>query len=116
MGEYLSTQDAAQIVRPHQVMDALLAKILTVRSYAIAMVALVSLVTLGVVALVIALSVRLRRGEIATMTKIGCSRFAIAGVLGCQVAIILVISALAAAGMTMLAASYGHELVRILVF
>ncbi|MGI9429480.1 MAG: ABC transporter permease [Bythopirellula sp.] len=116
LGEYLSTKDAAQIVRPQLVMDALLTKILMVRSYVIAIVSLVSLVTLAVVALVIALSIRLRRGEITTMTKIGCSRFAIAGVLGCQVAIILACSLLAAAAMTLLAAAFGHELVRMLVF
>ena len=115
LGEYLSPEDTMQIIRPNQVMDAMLSKVLMVRSYVIAIVTLISFVTLAVMALVVALSVRLRRGEIATMTKIGCSRSAITGILGSQVAIILGISVLAALGITLLAASFGHELVRTLV-
>lgn len=116
LGDYLAPEDSAQVVRPNEVMDALLAKVLTVRTYVTAIVALASTVTLGVVGLVVALSIRLRRGEIVTMTKLGCSRFAVAQILGSQVAIMLGISLLAAAGFTMLAAAYGQELMRALMF
>ena len=115
LGEYLSPEDTAQIVRPSEVMDALLANVLMVRSYIISIVAIVSLVTLAVVALVIMLSIRLRRREITMMKKMGCSRFAIASLLSSQIAIILVISIFAAAGLTTLAAAFGHELIRLLV-
>lgn len=116
IGQYLSPEDTAQIVRPSEVMDSLLAKILMVRSYMIAIVGVVSLVTLSTMALVIVLSIRLRQREISTISKMGCSRFAIASILGSQILIILAISALASTGLTLLTATYGRELIRLLVF
>jgi putative ABC transport system permease protein len=93
-------------------MHALLAKILTVRSYVVSMIGLVSLVTLAVLALVIMLSIRLRRRELITMTKMGCSRSAIGSILGSQIAIIVCGSLLLATMLTALVAVYGEELVR----
>lgn len=115
LGQYLSPEDTTQIVRPSEVMDALLAKILMVRSYIISIVVLVSLVTLAVIALVIMLSIRLRRREIMTMTKMGCSRFAISTIIGSQIITILGIAASAALGLTLFAAAFGRELVRLLI-
>ncbi|MCH7726196.1 MAG: hypothetical protein IH991_06930, partial [Planctomycetes bacterium] len=113
MGQYLSPEDTAQIARPRDVMDDLLDKVLMVRSYIIAIIAVVSLVTLLTISLVIVLSIRLRRGEIATMTKMGCSRFTIASVLGSQILIIIAISAVFAAVLTLITDAYGPELVRL---
>jgi len=115
MGQYLSPEDTAQIARPRDVMDALLEKILMVRSYLIAIIAVVSLVTLLTMSLVIVLSIRLRRHEIATMTKMGCSRFAIASILGSQILIILAISVANATALTLITDAYGRELVRLLM-
>jgi putative ABC transport system permease protein len=113
MGQYLSPEDTAQVARPRDVMDGLLAKVLMVRSYIIAIISVVSLVTLLTISLVIALSIRLRREEIATMTKMGCSRFTIASVLGSQILIIIAISAVFAALLILITDAYGPELVRL---
>ncbi len=85
-----------------------------VRSYMIAIIAVVALVTLLTMALVIVLSVRLRQSEIATMSKIGCSRFTITSILGGQVLIILAMSAATAAVLTLVTDAFGPELVRLL--
>jgi len=65
--------------------------------------------------LVIVLSIRLRRGEIATMSKMGCSRFTIASILGSQILIILAISAVSASVLTLITDAYGRELIRLLI-
>jgi putative ABC transport system permease protein len=115
LGQYLSPDDTLQIVRPADVMDALLAKVLMVRSYLIAITSLVSCVTLLTISLVVVLSIRLRHGEIATMSKMGCSRFTISSILGSQIAIILAISAAIATVLTLITDVYGAELVRFFI-
>ncbi|MCH8046918.1 MAG: hypothetical protein IID44_24720 [Planctomycetes bacterium] len=63
----------------------------------------------------IVLSIRLRRGEIATMSKLGCSRLTIVSILGSQILIILAISAASATVLTLITDAYGPELVRLLM-
>jgi putative ABC transport system permease protein len=115
LGQYFSPDEVAQIVRPRQVMDRLLESVLMIRSYMIAIVAVVSLATLLSLALVIILSMRLRRAEITTMSKLGCSRFTIASVLGSQIAIVVLASLLLATALALLTDFYGPELVRLLI-
>jgi putative ABC transport system permease protein len=114
LGQYFSPDETVQIVRPRQVMDSLLQRIVMVRSYLIATIALVSLVTLLMMTLVIVLSIRLRRAEIVTMWKMGCSRHKIASILGGQIAIILAASSAIATLLTVATNEYGPELVRFL--
>ena len=115
LGQYFSSEETAQIVRPRQVMDTLLKRVVMVRSYMVAIIAVVSAVTLLTMALVIALSIRLRRAEIVTMSKLGCSRFTIASILAVQIAIILAASSAIAATLTAITDAYGPELVRLLI-
>jgi len=115
MGQYLSPDDTAQIARPREVMDALLGKVFMVRSYMVAIVAAVSLVTLLTLSLVIVLSIRLRRSELVTMSKIGCSRHTIVSILGSQLLIILAVSFLFTGALALITDLYGSELVRFLV-
>ena len=115
MGQYLSPERTTQLVEPREVMDRLLTKVVMVRSYIVALTSVVSGVTLLVIALVVVLSIRLRRDELRTMWKLGCSRFAIGSMLGWQVLIVLVASSVLAGGMTLVTDVYGRELVRWLV-
>ena len=103
------------MTQPEEVIDSLLAKVVMVRSYMIALVAIVSMVTLLAIVLVVVLSIRLRRDEITTVSKIGCSRGTIASILGSQLLIILVISAVCTFVLTLLTDAYGRELVRWLI-
>lgn len=115
LGQYFSPDETVQIVRPNQVMDSLLARVVMIRSYLLAAIALVSLVTLLMITLVIALSIRLRRAEIVTMSKMGCARHKIASILGSQVVIIFAASLVLAAMLTRVTNQYGPELVRLFV-
>ena len=81
MGRYQSPDDPSQIVKPLAVMNDLLDTILTVQSYVVAAVVIVGIATLATASLVFMLSLRLRRREILTMTKIGGSSGRIFGVL-----------------------------------
>ena len=72
-GRYQSADSPVLVVRPAEVMDELLATVFTVRQYVLAAVALVGIATLATIALVFMLSIRLRRAEIRTMTRIGAA-------------------------------------------
>ena len=115
LGQYFSADETAQIVRPREVMDGLLARVIMVRSYMIAIIAVVSLVTLILMTLIAVLSIRLRRAEIITMTKMGCSRSAIASILGSQMAIVFAASVTIATLLTVATNQFGPELVRVLI-
>jgi putative ABC transport system permease protein len=115
LGQYFSTDETTQIVRPREVMDSLLERVVMIRSYMIAIIAVVSLVTLLTMTLVIVLSIRLRRAEIVTMSKMGCSRFTILSVLGSQIAIIVFAGSAFAVILAILTDVYGSELVRLLI-
>lgn len=114
LGQYFSPEETVQIVRPRQVVDSLFAKIVMVRSYLLAAIAMVSLVSVVMIGLVFALSVRLRRSEMVTMWKMGCARHTIASILGCQIAVVFLASAVLAALMTLATNQLGPDLVRYL--
>ncbi len=114
LGQYFSPEETVQIVRPREVIDSLLARVVMVRSYLLAAIALVSFVTVVMMVLVIALSVRLRRSEMVTMWKMGCARHTIASILGCQIALVLLASATLAALLTLATNRFGPDFVRLL--
>ena len=88
-GRYLGDDERAQIVRPSQVMDRLLDTVLTVQRYVTAAIFGVGLATLATMVLVFLLSLQVRRREIETMVRLGCSRFRLAAVLTAEVAGVL---------------------------
>lgn len=115
LGQYLSPEETVQIVKPSKVMESLLRRVLMVRSYIVAAIALMSIVTLLTMTLVMVLSIRLRHAELATMTKIGCSSSKIASLLAMEVALILVASVAISGLLVTVTTAYGPELVRLFV-
>lgn len=115
-GRYESPDDRAQIVQPVTVMDELLETILTVQTFVIAAVVVVGLSTLATAVLVFLLSLRLRRREIETMRKIGGSRGSIAWVMTSEVAVVLVMGAVLATGLTLATSRFGSSVIRALIF
>lgn len=111
-GQYLSADQTAQIVQPSRILDSLLAKVVMVRSYVLASAALLAVATTATIVLVISLSIRLRKQELETMRKIGCSRRCIAAMLTSEILILLAASGVAACLMTWAAAAWGPALVR----
>lgn len=112
LGQYFSPDETVQIIRPSVVIDSLLAKIVMIRSFLFAAIALVSIVTLAMMALVMALSIRLRRSELLTMRKLGCARHRIAAILGSQIALIFLSSLVIASALTLAAHQFGFKLFR----
>ncbi len=97
-------------------MDELVATVGRVRSFVIAAVALVGGATLLTAVFVFLLSVRLRRREIDTMVKIGCSRGNVAALLACEIALVLLLSVAIAGGLTAATEAYGPDMIRGLIF
>ena len=112
MGRYEGDEEQSQILRPAEVIDGLLATILTVRSYAIAAAVVLGAATVATAALVFLLSLRLRRREIETMMKIGAPRSRVAALIVAEITIVLLAGSLLAAGLTLITASYGASLIR----
>ena len=111
-GRYLGENEAVQIVVPSRVMEELLATIFTLRSYAITALLIACTAAFATAALVFVLSLRLRKREIATLHKIGAPRSRVFVILASEVVLILAVSALIAAGLTLLTAQFGESAIR----
>ena len=100
---------------PVTVMDDLLSTIFTVQTYVVAAVVFVGLATLLTSILVFLLSLRLRRREIETMIQIGGSRGSITSVLSLEVAFVIALAVVLAAGLMIFTARYGSQLIQSLI-
>jgi putative ABC transport system permease protein len=115
MGRYEAADDISQIVQPATVMNELLGTILTIREFVVAALLLVAVATLATAALVFLLSLRLRRREIDTMSKIGGSRLSIGTLLVSEIVAVLLAGVLLAGLLTLLTAQFGEGLIRALL-
>jgi putative ABC transport system permease protein len=111
-GRYQTSERPVQIARPVEVMDELLATVLTVQRFVVAGAVILGLATLSTAALVFLLSLRLRKREIATLLKIGGSRSAIASVMASEIVFVLTGGALLAGGLTGLTGQFGSLAIR----
>ncbi len=111
-GRYLDTDNPYQIVRPAEVIDALLATIFRIRTVLDGIIVLVGFTTLLALVLVFSLSLRLRENEIETIFKLGASRATVACLLGAEILIIIVVSSLICAAILLLAGHFDQEVVR----
>ena len=112
MGRYLGRDEVCQIVEPATVMEDLIATVVKVRRYVVGVVVLVSSSTLVSAALVFLLSLRLRRREMETMSKIGCSRWNVGSLLVGEILIVVALSVALAAGLALVTNAYGPSLIR----
>jgi putative ABC transport system permease protein len=111
-GRYLDTENPYQIVRPTEVIDALLATIFRIRKVLDGIILLVGSVTLLALVLVFSLSLRLRENEIETIFKLGASRTTVACLLGAEILIIIVASGLICSAIMLLAGHFDQEVVQ----
>jgi putative ABC transport system permease protein len=112
MGRYEGDDEPSQIVQPTTVMNELLATILTIQGFVVAAILLVAAATLATAALVIMLSLRLRRREIETMHKIGGSRLTIGTLLVSEVVAVVVLGVILAGVLTLVTQQFGAGLIR----
>ena len=111
LGRYRSGDKSAQLVRPNLVIQDLIATIFRIKGVLDAVVLTVASATVLTVVLVFLLSLRLRAKELVTITRLGCSRSAIAGFVAAEIVIIAAASAALAGGMLLLARAYSDVLI-----
>ena len=111
LGRYQS-DEALQLLQPSEVVDELLATVFSVQNVIVAALIVVGTTTLALVALVFLLSLRLRRGEIETMMKIGGSRPRIVSILCLEMASVLGIGLLVSAGLTWCTSQIGPDAIQ----
>lgn len=112
MGRFEDPEEPNQILRPPLILDDLLETILTIQSFFITAILIVGLATVATTVLVFALSLRLRKREIQTMTRIGGSRLRIAGILLSEIAVVMLMSVGLAAGLTVITSQFGSAAIR----
>ena len=116
-GRYIGSGPAnenQQIEVPGKVVGELLDTIFRIKSILDAVILVVGIATLLALALVFALSLRLRQREVQTIFKLGCSRSTIARLMGAEIAIILLVSGALTALLLALVAHFDEPLVRAL--
>ncbi len=99
MGDY-AMSEVYQAVRPTEVVQTILDIVVRVQDALRAYFALILASTAAFFGLVMVLSLRLRAGEVQLMQRIGCSRGAIALIVGAEVTLIVIASCAVAAGLT----------------
>jgi len=97
MGRYLANDDPAQIIRPVEVIDELREIVIRIRQFFEVTFVAMTGVTMALLGLFIVLSVQLRQRDFATMFRIGCSRFVVLRLVGCELMILFALSGLVAA-------------------
>jgi putative ABC transport system permease protein len=113
-GRYLSGEVTQQIVRPDEVIEGLLQNIFRIKNVLDAVISVVALATILSMALVFALSLRLRQREIKTIFKLGCRRATIARLVLAEILIILLISAIFCGALVFFVDLFNNDLVRML--
>ena len=113
LGRYQNGQQTAQLVRPLEEMDALLATLFQAEKFALVVVSALGLLVLLIAALVFALSFRLRREEFATLEDIGISGSTLALVKALEMMLVGAAALLVVAGSYELAMVFGPELIRL---
>lgn len=113
-GRYLEGEGQYQLVVPEKVIDGLLANIFRIKNMLDAVILVVGIATIMALALVFALSLRLREREMRTVFHIGGSRLTIARLLFAEITIIVAASALLCGACIAILHQYSGSLVRAL--
>lgn len=101
-GHYVDPKATVQILVPEEVVNETLDLIFRVKRFFDAQSLLVGTAMALLLALVVLLSLRLRRGEMETMFKIGCARWTMFRLLAVEIVLVLVAGAAIAVGLAWL--------------
>lgn len=108
-GRYLD-HPQLQMIEPRSVMNDLLATVFAVQRYVLLAIGMVGVATAAVVVLVFVLSLRLRSGEMLTMTRLGGARIAISGLMAAEMVIVLVLAVVLAVLLNLMVFTWGDAL------
>ncbi len=106
-GRYEEDPGNVQVLVPRAVVDELVDTMFSIRDAVFLVTVGLGIATLATVALVFALSIRLRRREIETMRKIGAPRARLVAVLATEVLLVLMASFAIAAALTAIVSRFG---------
>ena len=113
-GRYLENQQY-HIVRPTEVIQGLMQNIFRIKRVIDAVIAIVGLATVLAIALVFALSVRLRQRELTTIFKLGCSRMTAVKLIAAEIVIIVLAAGIICAGLLYIVDANVETLVRMFI-
>ena len=105
-GRYQDNDLGLQVIVPSRVLDDLLDTVFTIQNYVILGLAMLSLATVAVIALVFLLSQQLRRGEFRTLSRIGASKAYIATLVASEIGFVFLGSILLAGALILLVRQY----------
>lgn len=99
-GRYLGETSPSQIVKPTEVIAALLQNIFKIKQVLDIIFTVVSVAMVLAIVLIMALSLRLRQPEIETMYKLGCNRLKMTELVAAELGAIVLLSLILTAGLT----------------
>jgi len=112
LGHYQEERDHLQIVRSQKTISELLDTVFTVRDYIVVGIALVAIATAIVAVLVFYLSLRLRKGERHTLSRIGASQLQVQALMATEIITVLLLSALLSGLLVVITRQYGMMLIQ----
>jgi len=112
-GRYQERKNSVQMLVPIKIIQELLDTVFVVRDYVVLAGAGVAVAAFGIMTLVFALSIRLRKREIETIRKIGGARQRLTGILCVEIAIVVAAGIGLAAALTALAGRFGGLLINV---
>jgi putative ABC transport system permease protein len=113
-GRYIENKEF-QITKPADVINGLMENIFRIKNVLDAVIILVGFTTLIAILLVFSLSLRLRKGEINTIFKLGCSRMTIVRLLAAEIIIVAIISGMICGILLITVNKYSQDLVRLMI-
>jgi putative ABC transport system permease protein len=113
-GRYQEGESTVQMLVPLTVIQELLDTVFVVRDYVVLAGAGVAVAAFCIMALVFALSIRLRKREIETIRKIGGARRRLTGILCAEIVIVVAAGVGLAAALTGLVSRFGELLVKVI--
>ncbi|MFA6043699.1 MAG: FtsX-like permease family protein [Phycisphaerales bacterium] len=109
-----NAKEKLQVVAPREVVDELIGQVLKLRSLMDALAVVVGVITGVLIALVTALSAKVRAREIEALVKIGASRSTILAIFGFEMLLVITLGAALAIGAAALLAAAPPDLVKLL--
>jgi putative ABC transport system permease protein len=103
-----------QMLEPTEVIEELMGMVVRIKRFFDANFAMVCLAMVLFVVLVVMLSVRIRRREMETMFRIGCSRLTVARLQAAELLLILLMSLAISAALTGLLVRYAPQLINVI--
>lgn len=114
-GRFVKKGEVLQIVKPEEVIDGLLQNIFRIKNILDAVITIVGAATILAIFLVFSLSLRLRQRELQTIFKLGCQRLTVVRLLGAEILIIAMSSAVICSILVFTVQFFANDLVRSLV-